>query len=49
VFLVFLKKSLQGPVNPFIMPYATPEPLPVPSSLFSMLLQLDASSNPGLP
>ncbi|KAJ7877268.1 hypothetical protein B0H14DRAFT_3859030 [Mycena olivaceomarginata] len=37
-----------SPVNPFIVPYATPEPLPVPSSLFSILLQLDASSNPGL-
>ncbi|KAJ7199710.1 hypothetical protein B0H12DRAFT_1244604 [Mycena haematopus] len=40
--------SSPGPVNPFIIPYATPEPLPVPTSPFAMLMQLDASSNPGL-
>ncbi|KAJ7437911.1 hypothetical protein B0H11DRAFT_2359297 [Mycena galericulata] len=37
-----------SPINPFIVPYATPEPRPVPESPFAMLMQLDASSNPGL-
>ncbi|KAJ7122724.1 hypothetical protein C8R46DRAFT_1148235, partial [Mycena filopes] len=37
-----------SPINPFIVPAATPEPLPEPASYFAMLLQLDAHSNAGL-
>ncbi|KAJ6464219.1 hypothetical protein DFH09DRAFT_1488997 [Mycena vulgaris] len=37
-----------SPINPFIVPYVTPEPLPIAISPFAMLMQLDASSNPGL-
>ncbi|KAJ6624510.1 hypothetical protein B0H10DRAFT_2323238 [Mycena sp. CBHHK59/15] len=40
--------SFQGAVNPFIVPYATPEPRPTLTTPFSMLMQLDASSNAGL-
>ncbi|KAJ6560480.1 hypothetical protein B0H10DRAFT_1966912 [Mycena sp. CBHHK59/15] len=37
-----------SPVNPFIVPYATPEPRTTLTTPFSMLMQLDASSNAGL-
>ncbi|KAJ7676898.1 hypothetical protein DFH06DRAFT_1428792 [Mycena polygramma] len=37
-----------SPVNPFIVPYATPEPRPLLTTPFAKLMQLDASNNPGL-
>ncbi|KAJ7022924.1 hypothetical protein C8F04DRAFT_1272112 [Mycena alexandri] len=37
-----------SPINPFIVPSATPEPLPKLESAFAMLMQLDANSNAGL-
>ncbi|KAJ7257623.1 hypothetical protein C8J57DRAFT_1234771 [Mycena rebaudengoi] len=45
---VTMAAGSSSPINPFIVPYATPEPLPKLSSPFSMLMQLDASNNAGL-
>jgi hypothetical protein len=39
---------MQGLINPFIFPNANPAPLPKLTTPFSMLMQLDASSNAGL-